>query len=41
MVDFLKDIGAVKVPESIIKESDPEGQSFRNINTPQDLERYL
>lgn len=41
MIDFLKALNAAIIEEEQIQEIDPEGQSFRNINTPEDLEDFL
>jgi molybdopterin-guanine dinucleotide biosynthesis protein A len=39
--DFLRETGAVFVPEAEVSALDPQGLSFLNINTPEDLKRVL
>jgi len=36
---MFKDARIVKIPETRLRESDPDLVSFININTPQDLEK--
>jgi len=41
MIDFIKASNAYVIAETLLKDIDPEGESFININTVEELDRFL